>query len=405
MTVTLTPTDATSGVFQTYYTVDGGAQQNYSAPFTITGAGPHTITYSSVDYAANTETVKVSHFTIVSPTTTTFSATPATALHGALVTLTAKSTASILGNVVAGNVSFYNGAALMATIPLTAGTATLKVVSLPVGVRVLKAYFRGSTGFLASMSATSNVTIQQTTTTTLTSSANPSVYHQPVTLKATVHGGAGTIPTGSVHFHHGAALVGSATLNASGVGSITLSTLPVGSFGYTVTYMGDGVSKTSTSATLTQNVVKAATTTVLVSSAPTSKAGLTVTYTATVKAKAPGMGLPTGTITFKNGAAAISTVAVTAATGKAAVSVTPHTKGTYSLTAVYSGNANFTVSTSAVVKQVINVDPRTPGGTTPVRGGSQAADDWNVQPEKGGDPEELAVPEVSTPEADSPTRE
>jgi hypothetical protein len=54
--VSLTPTDAGgSGVAATYYTI-GGVQQTYTAPFAVSAAGSHAITYWSTDAAGNEET-------------------------------------------------------------------------------------------------------------------------------------------------------------------------------------------------------------------------------------------------------------------------------------------------------------------------------------------------------------
>lgn len=57
VTVTLTPTDATSGVASTSYTLDSGPPQTYTAPFTVSGDAVHTLTFHSTDNAGNTEAV------------------------------------------------------------------------------------------------------------------------------------------------------------------------------------------------------------------------------------------------------------------------------------------------------------------------------------------------------------
>ncbi|MEN3332301.1 MAG: hypothetical protein V7641_1666 [Blastocatellia bacterium] len=71
-TITLNASDNLSGVAATSYSINNGAAQSYSGPFTITGVGSYTITYSSTDVAGNTEAMQTASFTIGSgPTTTT----------------------------------------------------------------------------------------------------------------------------------------------------------------------------------------------------------------------------------------------------------------------------------------------------------------------------------------------
>ena len=60
--VTLTATDASSGIDAIKYTINGGAEQEYTAPFTISSNGQYTIDFYAIDNAGNT--AATSSFTI-----------------------------------------------------------------------------------------------------------------------------------------------------------------------------------------------------------------------------------------------------------------------------------------------------------------------------------------------------
>lgn len=51
-------------IANTYYTIDGGTRQDYTAPFTVSGNGDHTITFWSVDNAGVPEASNIQTFTI-----------------------------------------------------------------------------------------------------------------------------------------------------------------------------------------------------------------------------------------------------------------------------------------------------------------------------------------------------
>src|SRR5207253_10851770 len=56
VSITLTATGGDGGVADTFYRIDGGAQQTYGGAFSYDDEGSHTLSYWSTDTAGNAET-------------------------------------------------------------------------------------------------------------------------------------------------------------------------------------------------------------------------------------------------------------------------------------------------------------------------------------------------------------
>ncbi len=208
-----------------------------------------------------------------------------------------------------------------AAVVLTAGSASSQSgVTIPVGA--------SSTGV---------------TTTTLTSSPNPSSYSQSITLTATV---TPATATGTAVFKDGSTTLGSMSLS-NGAAAFSISTLSAGAHSLTATYSGDANNAASTSAAVTQTVNQAATTTTLTSDPNPSTSGEDVFLTANVSPPRA-----TGTVTFKEGAATLGSFNL--ASGANSIGYTQFSTGLHALTAVYSGDANYAPSASALLTQIVN---------------------------------------------------
>ncbi len=245
-----------------------------------------------------------------------------------------------------GTMSFYDGATLLGTRTVVGGSASLATGALAAGSHAITVSYLPTPSSTPSVSSALTQQVDPAATSlALTSSANPSVAGQWVTVKASVSAvppGAGTA-TGSVSLYDGGVLVATRSL---GWGSASFSLRPsVGSHSYTAVYAGSSSFLGSSSAApVTQQVDQAATAVALTSSANPSVSGQWITVKATVSVVAPGAGTATGSVSLYDGGVLVATRSL--AWGSASFSLRPSV-GSHSYTAVYAGSSNFLGSTTA----------------------------------------------------------
>ena len=347
------------GTFQaaTSYPSDGGYGL---ATADLNGDGKPDLVVGNVTTNDNTVAVLLNLLNSGASATTTSvvsSANPSSL--GQSVTFTA--TVAPLGSgTPTGTVSFYDGATLLGTGTLSGGAAGYSTSSLTLGSHSITAAYGGDSHFTGSTSSVlAQVVNPAATSTALTSSLNPSAYNQSVTFTASVTSSSGT-PTGTVTFFDGAVNLGSSALNGSGMASLAVSSLSVGSHSITAAYGGDSNFGSSTSSALSQGVNQASSTTALASSLNPSTYNQPVTFTATITPQFGGGA--SGTVTFFDGTTALGSSGLLG--NKATLSLSALSAGTHSMTARYSGDTNFTGSTSAVVPQQVNVASTTTAVTS-----------------------------------------
>jgi hypothetical protein len=178
------------------------------------------------------------------PTLTSISPSSGTTAGGTLVTLTGSNFANItavtFGVTAATGFTLVNSTTVTATTPAQAAGPVTVTVASTVG------------SVISYVTTTYTYVTPVTTSTNLTSSANPAAAGTPVTFTATITSGSGT-PTGSVTFKDGATNLGTATL-AGGIATLSTSALTVGTHSITAVYAGNLPFAASTSAPLAQAI-------------------------------------------------------------------------------------------------------------------------------------------------------
>jgi len=249
-----------------------------------------------------------------------------------------------------GSVSFYNGTTLLGTGAVSAaGVATITTTALPAGTDTVRAVYPGDTNYAASTpTVAETVAPAASAGDTLTATPTAPTLGSPVTLTFTVPLVNGAAPTGSVSFYNGGTLLGSGTISASGVATITTSALPAGTDTVRASYTGDSDYATATLTTMV-TVSPAASSDSLTSSNTSPAFGSPVTFTFTVP---PVNGVPpTGSVTFYNGTTPLGTGTLSAA-GVAMLTSSALPGGMDTVLGVYSGDTNYPASALTVAEMV-----------------------------------------------------
>jgi hypothetical protein len=351
-TVTLTAAVTPSGATGTVVFKDGaatlgsGTLTNGTATFStsILTTGSHTLTasYAGDGNYAPSPSNPVTEAVALPATTTTLSVTPASSTLGQTVTLTA----TVSPSSATGSVTFQDGATILGTGVLNAGTATFTISTLGTGAHSLTASYGGDSKSGASTSSPVTETVvpsaAATTTTTLSVTPVSSALGQAVTLTATV---SPSSATGSVTFQDGSLVLGTSVLNA-GKAAFTTSTLALGSHSMSAAYGGDSKNRPSSSDVVTASVALATTVTLTVTPA-SSILGQTVTLTAAVSPSSA-----TGSVTFQDGATILGTAVLNA--GIATSTTSTLGAGSHTLSASYGGDSRNAAGLSNPVTETVS---------------------------------------------------
>lgn len=276
----------------TYTATLGGGNPFTVTSATVLGAGSYTLTATFTP--TNPSTYNSASATVA---LTVAKAAPAVALAASAnpvviaTSVTFTATVSSSAGTPTGSVGFYDGSTLLGSGTLALGVATHATSSLALGAHSITAVYSGDGNFstLTSSALTETVTVRVTsaitTTTTLTASPNPLADGQLATLTATVTPAPTGTPAGIISFYSGTTLLGTGTLNASGVATFTADSLVVGADSITAVYPGNAGFAASTSSAVSETVKTAYTVT-----APTTPVPVAPGGAATIDITVPPLG-------------------------------------------------------------------------------------------------------------------
>jgi len=266
-------------------------------------------------------------------------------LLGAPVLFTAQVNGT--GSQPTGTVLFLDGTTILARVPLFNGAANFSANALTIGSHVITLRYDGDATHSGSAPATLIEKMQQSTATSIVSSASPSLVGALITFNATVTGASVNPVAGNVNFYDGATLLCNSSLSAAGTASCTTVNLSAGTHLVSGSYQGDQNDRASQSVAISQPINTADTSVTLLSSANPSVAGTPITFSANVVSRGQSAA---GSVTFLDGSTVLGVAPVVG--GTANFSVKSLAAGQHAIIARYGGDGGTQVSTSSVLLQV-----------------------------------------------------
>jgi hypothetical protein len=317
---------------------------------TTLGAGEHPVVaeYSGDSHYAAAVSSSLTQVVAKATTEVTLTSSLNPAPFGSSRTLKAHVAAVAPGaGTPAGTITFREGEAVLGTVQLGGGNASLPLKSLAPGEHAISATYSGDANNKASETGPiKQVVTKASTELALTSTLNPAPFGSSATLKATVKAvtpGGGT-PSGTVTFRKGETVLATVPLSA-GSAKYALKTTAPGEHEVTATYSGEADYESS-SGGVVQAIVVASTELTLTSSKNPAPHGSSGTLKAAVKTIAPGGGTPAGTVTFREGETVLAIIPLSS--GSATYPLKAFSIGEHKITATYSGNADYGTSESTI---------------------------------------------------------
>ena len=321
--------------------------------FVVTVSGLTSANYT-IQFLPGTLTV------VQSPTATTLVASPAYMQYGDAVTLTA----TVAPGAVTGNVSFFDGAALLGQATVSGGVATLATTTLKAGTHTISAVYNGDGTYATSESAPQTVTVAKRT----------AVGGGPA-LIATVQDESRPFGAANPQFTYvpSGTLVNGDTYAAAITGRPVYSTTatPTSPVGTTWPIDVNGLGSQNYVIGIVQGIltiVANSTATTLAVNPTSTQYGDPVKLTATVTPVGA-----TGLVAFVDGSTVLGTGTVSG--GVATLTTTAIHAGSYTITAVYLGDGNYSESTSGPVSLMVvprGVPVSTPALTVTVGNATRA---------------------------------